>query len=169
MCKQQKEKESNPLSDGKDWYRRLIVGCAVSVLVVFILLPGLFLILGAVFPNTFSTTGALQQLWTNINSLVGIVSLILGAFSIYCSWKSERVLEGQRKQQEEFLQKIDKKIDEIKGEVTRLHYDNENIKERLYDIVNMRTDLNASADRTVNKDNSCEQESTAFTKKDESN
>lgn len=107
-------------------YFDLMVGFVVAMLIVFFLLPGLFILLSAMWPKIFSGSSALTVLSENVNRTVGYISLVLGILSIYFSLRSDKVLDAQIQQQDEFISQI-KQIGENARDI------NQYLKEMLYD------------------------------------
>lgn len=126
-----KEKDASSSGDDNYKYKHIITWGICLLFAVFILLPGLFILLGSAFPDYISSDGALQQLSENVNSLVGFFGLIVGAYSIYYAIASNNLLDKQRLQQANFLKDIDRKVDNINSGLMRLQSDNEKLFDRI--------------------------------------
>ncbi|MDE6947151.1 MAG: hypothetical protein K2P14_08220 [Anaeroplasmataceae bacterium] len=74
---------------------------------VFIIIPAMLLLVGVFFPEESFSYAVLDRLYNNINSLVGLVSLVVGVCSILYSYFANEKMEIHSLEQEAFLQKLD--------------------------------------------------------------
>lgn len=115
-----KSKKKNIIRRRREFRRRMIVVAVVLGIVacfVYFIIPTLFILLGTMWPDSFPGLSALEMLNTNINSAVGIVGLVLAIYSIYYAYETNKVMESQRIANDEFLGKIDNKIDQLRDRV----------------------------------------------------
>ena len=80
-------------------------GLVMSILLVllFVFLPTLFALLSVMWPNIFHGDTAVDQLNKNVNSLIGIISLLVGICSILYAYHSNRLMNIQSQKQQNFL------------------------------------------------------------------
>lgn len=95
----------------------ICIWIGVVLLIVFIILPALLLLMGNVFPAYISTDGALLQLNNNVNSLVGIASLIVGVVSIVYASSSNLHMDMQQQRNEDFMKQLSEKIDVLQSDL----------------------------------------------------
>jgi len=111
----------DPNKKTEPYIRQLIltvcIWIGVALIIVFIILPTLFLFAGNVFPTFISTDGALLQLNNSVNSLVGIASLIVGVVSIIYAYSSNRHMDEQQQRNEEFMKQLSEKIDDLQSDL----------------------------------------------------
>lgn len=96
------------------WAIFIIVIC---VIMVFIVLPPLFLLVGSIAPNIVKTTDVLEVFISNISFAVGFVSLLVGAFSIYYAVVSGKRMDEQIVEQRNILHSISEKEDKMDDRV----------------------------------------------------
>lgn len=108
----------------------LCVIFASLLIVIFILLPATFASLGAMWPQTFSGSAALQVLGNHLNSLVGYVSMVVGIASIFYAYTSNRSMKVQSQNQQLFLDSLRKEIELILSTVYQIRSTNEEIAAR---------------------------------------
>lgn len=82
-------------NSAKDLWLNRLFWVAISLYAIFILLPGLFVLFGAIWPQHFNSLNALNQLKSNINSVIGITSLVVGGISILYAYHSNREMAAQ--------------------------------------------------------------------------
>lgn len=109
----------------------IIVRFVVVLLTVAFVLPIVFVLLGGMWPTIFKGTVAIQALKDNVDSIVGVISLFVGLFSIAYTWMSNKVLDSQKLQQDEFLHSLDEKVSEIKTMVKTNSDEHKNIFDRI--------------------------------------
>lgn len=102
-------------------YKMTILIMTCVIVFVFIILPVVFILLANVFPNSISSDGALLQLMNNVNSLVGYCSLLVGVFSIYYAYQSNKLLDKHQEKHEEFLREISEKVRDIEAGNSKIY------------------------------------------------
>ncbi len=112
----QNNSPNNKSKYAKPIFVALVVFFAILAIVFFVL-PALFICLSSVWPKTFAQNNLLIQLKDNLDTAVGITSLVLSAISIIYSYQSGKNVDLQRTQQDAFLQEIAVKIDNIQKEI----------------------------------------------------
>lgn len=106
-----------------DPYRTLIAVVLVAAIIIFFLLPALFILLSTAWPNTFSGDGAVKVLSDNVNKVIGVISVILGSISIYLAVKTDKVFREEKQQQDSFMMRIEDYTQKMSKSIDRLLYD----------------------------------------------
>ncbi len=99
---------------------KILIWLGTIIIAIFIILPTIFILLGNVCPNYFSSNAAILQLNNRVNDLVGYCSLAVGIFSIVYAYLSNRRVEEQQHHNEEFLRQLSTKIDELQKSNSKL-------------------------------------------------
>lgn len=102
----------------RNYLFKIVVWGLVVVCFVFFILPTLFVLLGAMWPEHFSGAKAVEQLNENINSWVGIIGLALAVFSLYYSFETNKSMDKQQQQSGSTLQEISHKLGEVEKGVS---------------------------------------------------
>jgi len=104
-------------------YHRLIAVMFVIVIAVFFLLPVVFILLSAVWPNSFSGIGAVNTLFDNVNRAFGVISVALGLISIWLARKTDDVYQEQKRQQDTFMAHIESYTQNMSQKIDKIMYD----------------------------------------------
>lgn len=104
----------------KELFLKICIWLGVVVIVVFIILPTIFITIGNVFPNSISSEGALTSLSNGVNTLVGWCSLIVGVVSIVYAYISNQRVDEQQYRNEVFMKELSNKIDELQNSNTKI-------------------------------------------------
>lgn len=121
------------LKENRFGKRLLLVGTILMVILItiFLILPALFILLSNMWPTIFSGAAATKQLSNNVNSLVGIISLLVGIFSIYYSYTANKSMEVQSKNQQHFLEELRTESNQIMLKLFQINQ----TSERLFDKI----------------------------------
>lgn len=118
-----------------------LMGLSITIVIVFIILPDLFVLLGAMWPACFNSSSALQQLAGNVDSFVGIVSLCVGLVSIIYAFHSSHTMEAQTQKQRQIQNEIKKTLDEQKKTLD----DISDKSKQIYNALDKKDDLGYGA------------------------
>lgn len=99
---------------------KILIWLGVIMIVLFVILPTIFILLGNVCPTYFSSDGAILQLNESINDLVGYCGLAVGICSIVYAFLSNKRVDEQQHRNEDFLKQLSDKIDELQKSNTQL-------------------------------------------------
>lgn len=114
----------------------LLVGTIlmVSLIIIYLILPTLFILLGSMWPKIFPGTAAANQLRNNVNSLVGIISLLVGIFSIYYSYTANKSMEIQSHNQQRFLEELREENNQIILKLSQISQTNERLFDKIENL-----------------------------------
>lgn len=112
-----------------------IVTATIALLVfIFLILPALFILLGVMWPETFSGAAAAEQLRNNVNSLVGVVSLAVGIFSIYYSYTANKSMETQSQSQQRFLEELRNENSQIIQKLSKIDQTSQQVFDKINNL-----------------------------------
>lgn len=124
------------LKENRFGERLLLVGTILMVLliIIFLILPALFILLSNMWPTIFSGAAATKQLSNNVNSLVGIISLLVGIFSIYYSYTANKSMEVQSQSQQRFLEELRTENSQIILKLYQISQTNERLFDKIENL-----------------------------------